>query len=363
MNARDAMARNLVRAPRARRGRSLPDASALESFGDVNVAPIAGILPALQELGVDPAPLLKVAGIDPAAFADPAGRVSVVRIGHLLEASAAATGKPHFGLLAGAHFEMQMLGVLGYVLRNESSVRSALRALVLHLRLHDRGAVAGLSDAVGQMAAVSYGVCTPGTKATGLIDDLALRIGVCILKTICGPGWRPSEVRLAHAAPAEASYYREHFGAPVRFNAPLSMIVFERRWLDEPVPDADATLLALLRQLIAYAEGSVTRRLNDDVRRVLRSSVLNGTADAGSVAAIFSISDRSLRRRLAEEGTTLHTLIAEARLIVARQLLEETHLSVGEIAAAMHYSDLTAFSRAFRGWTGTPPTAWRRPPQ
>jgi AraC-like DNA-binding protein len=147
----------------------------------------------------------------------------------------------------------------------------------------------------------------------------------------------------------------------MRFDAPLSMIVFQRRWLDAPVPGADPTLLVLLRQLLAQLEGQTTTRLTDQIRRVLRSSVLNGSADAASIANVFTLSERSLRRQLAAEGSNLHALVAEARLMVARQLLEETRLPVSEVAAALHYSDLTAFSRAFRGWTGKPPTAWRRP--
>ena len=72
------------------------------------------------------------------------------------------------------------------------------------------------------------------------------------------------------------------------------------------------------------------------------------------------MSERTLRRRLADEGSTLQALVAEARLVVARQLLESTHMPVGEIAASLHYGDITAFTRAFRGWTGMPPSAWRR---
>jgi AraC-like DNA-binding protein len=221
--------------------------------------------------------------------------------------------------------------------------------------------VAGLVTLGERLVATTYGVCTPGTPSTGLIDDIALTIGCRILRTICGPEWRPVEVQLAHGAPADAAVYREHFGGPLRFDAPLSMIVFHRRWLDAPVPGADPTLLLLLRQLLAQVDGQTATRFTDQVRRVLRSSVLNGSANAASIADVFTLSERTLRRQLAAEGSNLHALVAEARLIVARQLLEETRLPVSEVAAALHYSDLTAFSRAFRGWTGKPPTAWRRP--
>ncbi len=77
------------------------------------------------------------------------------------------------------------------------------------------------------------------------------------------------------------------------------------------------------------------------------------------VGEIFSLSERGLRRHLAREGVSLNDLIGEARFVVAEQLLEQTGMPLGEIAGALHYADLSAFSRAFRGWTGVAPSAWR----
>jgi AraC-like DNA-binding protein len=354
------MPATVVKAPRRR---TAPDgtSSPTESFGDVNVAPVSGIAMVLAEHGIDVAPMLRAAGLREDLFTDPSRPASIIGLAKLLESAAHATGKPHFGLLAGQRFELPMLGITGYLMRNEATVGAALRTLVFNLRLHDRGAVAGITELGARLVGASYGVCTPGTPATGLVDDIALMIGARMMRALAGPAWRATEVQLAHGTPAEPRLYRDLFGAPVRFDAPLSMLVFERRWMDAPVLGADPTLLALLRQLLAEAQGRAASRLTDQVRRVLRSSVLNGSADAESIAAVFSTSARSLRRRLADEGSHLHDLVAEARLIVARQLLEETRLPVSEVAAALHYSDLTAFSRAFRQWTGKPPTAWRRP--
>jgi AraC-like DNA-binding protein len=210
-----------------------------------------------------------------------------------------------------------------------------------------------------RIVGLSYAVCTPGVPAVWLADETSVMIGWRMMKSLCGDAWRPVEVRLAHARPRDSGTYRELFGVAVRFDVPLSMLVFERRWLDAPVVGADPALLAVLDAMAAAAPG-LPVRLSDQVRRVLRSGVLSGRDDAASVADLFSISERSLRRRLADEGATFVALVAEARLVVARQLLESTRMSVGEIAAALHYGDVTAFSRAFRGWTGVPPSAWRQ---
>jgi AraC-like DNA-binding protein len=96
------------------------------------------------------------------------------------------------------------------------------------------------------------------------------------------------------------------------------------------------------------------------VRRVLRSMVLSGTASAEQVAFMFATSRRSLHRALAADGTSLQLLVNETRFEVARQLLDESDMPAGEIAAALQYSDASAFSRAFKEWSGTSPREWRR---
>jgi AraC-like DNA-binding protein len=270
-----------------------------------------------------------------------------------------ATGKRHFGLMTGNEFELPMLGVLGYLIRNETSVRAALRTLVLYLHLQDRGAVAALTELDARLVGLSYAVCTPETPGVDLIDDTSMMIGLQIMKAICGTGWKLVEVRLAHEPPADPRIYREMFEARVRFNAPLSMLVFDKRWLDTAIPGADPSLLATLNQLLAALEEKSRTSVGDRVRRILRTSVLAGTANAGCLAGLLSQSERSLRRHLAREGLKLQDLISEARLIVAQQLIEQTRMPLGEIASALSYSDPSALSRAFRGWTGRSPSEWR----
>ena len=253
-----------------------------------------------------------------------------------------------------------MLGILGYLIRNETTVRAALRTLVLHLHLHDRGAVVALDEVDARRAGLSYAVCTPETPAVNLIDDAAIMISLRIMKALCGPNWKPVEVRLAHEPPAEPHTWRAMFGTRVRFNAPLSTLVFDKRWLDAEIPGADPGLLATLKQLLTTLEKKAQISLGDRVRRILRTSVLAGTANAGSLAELLSVSERSLRRYLAREGLKLQDLISEARLLVARQLIEQTSLPLESIAAALGYSEPSSLSRAFRGWTGQTPSDWRR---
>ncbi|MGH6624088.1 MAG: helix-turn-helix transcriptional regulator, partial [Burkholderiaceae bacterium] len=111
--------------------------------------------------------------------------------------------------------------------------------------------------------------------------------------------------------------------------------------------------------LINELEAQEPTPLAETVRRALRTMVMAGTASAANVARLFSMSERSLRRRLQADGTGIHELLAETRLEVARQLLQQTELPLSEIAATLHYSEASALSRAFRAWSGATPSEWR----
>jgi hypothetical protein len=110
----------------------------------------------------DPAPLAK-AGLDVALFARRSP--SFAAAGALLAACAAATRKPHFGVLAGSRFDFATMGVLTHLMLHSPDVRTALVNLVRHLHLNDRGAVPFLLDLGQNQVALGYAVYrhdTPG---------------------------------------------------------------------------------------------------------------------------------------------------------------------------------------------------------
>jgi AraC-like DNA-binding protein len=107
--------------------------------------------------------------------------------------------------------------------------------------------------------------------------------------------------------------------------------------------------------LEAQGNGDVVVQL----RRVLRTLLVNGSGSQEQVAQLFSMHRRTLNRRLKACDTTFHALVEESRFDIARHYLEITHLPIVEIASALDYADASAFTRAFRRWSGTTPAAWR----
>jgi AraC-like DNA-binding protein len=99
--------------------------------------------------------------------------------------------------------------------------------------------------------------------------------------------------------------------------------------------------------------------LAEDLRRVLRTELLRGTCSANSIARLFSMHRRTMNRHLNAEGLAFRQVANQIRFEIACELLENTDMTLGQVAAALTYSELSAFTRAFRRWSGRSPSAWR----
>ena len=196
-------------------------------------------------------------------------------------------------------------------------------------------------------------------EGTRHIYDIALAIGLNVMKALCGRKWHPDEVLCSHSRPKDLEPFQRFFRAPLRFDSERTALAFPATCLSQPLRGADPKLRQLLEARIAQLQSLGAGDLVDQVRRVLRNLLLGGRGSMDQVSQVFAIHRRTLNRRLRERGLTFHELVEEGRYGIARQLLQETDLAMVEIAAVLDYADAAAFTRAFRRWSGTTPSAWR----
>lgn len=344
---------------RAMSGRvATTDAAPTAPEGSVRIGGPAAIPHLLRELGADPNEVLASVGLDLSLFDDPDNPIPFPMLGRLLGACVARTGCRHFGLLVGQHGGPASLGLIGLLMRQSVDVGTALRRVILYLHLHDSGAVATLASQNG-VARLAYAICEPGIESSDQITDGSMAIICNIMRFLCGPTWALTEVLFAHRRPADVRPYRRFFGAPVRFDREQTALVFPAALLDQRVPGADPYLQQLLLEEVRRLDGQSDVVFSAQVRRMLRASLITGKCSADQVAGSFAMHRQTLNRRLSAEGTTFEMLLAETRYDAARQLLDNADVPIPQIAGFLGYADATAFSRAFRRWSGTPPAKWR----
>ncbi|WP_147707457.1 AraC family transcriptional regulator [Microvirga massiliensis] len=334
-----------------RPGRTLPP-------GSIHLGVAKEIVPVLHELGCEPDPVLRAAGLDPALFEDGANTIPFAALGRLLTLGVAHTRCPHLGLLVGQRASILSLGLVGRLMLHSVTVGDALRALVSNLSIQNRGAVPGLA-VTGDTALFSYEVYQPEVESTDQIADGSIAVAANALRALCGADWSPTEVLLPRVAPMDTEPYRRHFRAPVRFDQEVAALVFPARDLEHRVSGADPVLRAMLAERIQHLTAPPASELADHIRRLLRTRLTRNRCSAEAIAELLKMHRRTLTRHLKDSGMGYRALANEVRFEIARQLLEDTEVPLGQIAAALGYSEASAFTRAFRRWSGQTPTAWR----
>lgn len=325
-------------------------------------SPLLAQIPALlEELGCDPAPVLRRAGIPRPLLASAEGVIPYPAAGRLLAESARATGLPHFGLLAGARFDpSSSLGELGQLMRHAPTVDVALRALVVHQHLNDSGAGPMLLPGSPGRVALAHALYRHDVPGLDVFYDGAMAYGMQIMRMICGRDWLPARVTLPRRRPADVAPYARAFGPQVGFDASVASLEFPSRLLEMPVAGADPGAFLALRERMRQRLQGQEAPLAAMVRRALYSLTFAGNATMPAVANLFSLHERVLRRRLAAEHTSVRQLLQEVRFEIGCQLLQGTNLATNEISAALGYADPPSFVRAFRKRSGgVTPGGWR----
>jgi AraC-like DNA-binding protein len=294
------------------------------------------------------------------AFDHPDNVIPFATLSELVHLAADRAGLADIGLRACMRTRLGALGTIGYLVANSESVGAGLMCLQTYLHLHDEGAAPYLLLEEG-VAILGYEVLEPGLTGAAQIAFGALAIGANILREICGAGFALREVTFSFHAPPDTSSFRAHFAAPVRFDAARTALAFDAAVLERPIVGADSILRDVLmsraREIDRVERGEVAK---DRIRRVMRMLLATGSFGQDEVARAFGMNRRTLARRLRTSGTTFREVLDGARFDTARGLLQGSGASLADIALKLGYADATAFTRAFRRWSGSSPAAWRR---
>ena len=328
------------------------------SDSTVRIATLTTLPVVLKKLGYDPAALLAEVGFEISLFDNPDNLISYARRSRLIKHCVIKTQCQHFGHLIGRHTGISSFGLLGLLTQQSPNVSTALHSLVRFAHLHVRGAVIYL-EKKDNIAFLGYSIIQTGIEAREQIEDGAVTIAFNILRELCGPTWKPLNVLFAHRIPKDVRPFRQFFKTPLSFDAERNGILFPATWLQQPVMSADSKQHSLLQKQVDQLEHQYSHDFAEQVRRVLHPALLTQQASADNIAALFSIHQRTMHRRLNACGTSFQKIADESRFEIAGQLLENSSMKISQIAETLDYADASAFTRAFRRWSETTPSLWR----
>ena len=314
----------------------------------------------IEEMVGDPAPLLAEAGIERSVAQDPDARIPVEKLHRLWDATVHAAPRAEAAVLGAERYSPGDYGLVGFVAMNSATLGEAVGHMVRYvglwtdepdMRLRDDGTIA-----------IAYKTSFEDSPGSRLAIEAAAAEITNGARMVTQQPIKPREVRFAHRAPRDVSGHEVYFGCPVRFAQRDTALVFRAEDLALPLPKADAQLGAYLREM---ANDALRKRPGDapsplaTIREIIAQELQKGEPSLKVVARRMATSERTLRRRLEENGTSFRSLLDGTRAELAREYVRDKRLPLSEVAFMLGFSEPSAFHRAFKRWTDTTPALWR----
>jgi AraC-like DNA-binding protein len=335
--------------------------SALQAPATVLASAADGVLDLIDRCSGDPDRIFGRAGVHPGDLDSPYNELPLNGFCALFEEAAQQTGNDNFGLQFGAGFEPRRLGAIGYAAISSPTLAAALRSMEVYFPAHQGESTFGLiqdSDVLW----LSYRIIDPRVSERRQDAELSMGMFLNVFQHALGRQWAPLEVRFEHSAPASAREHERVFKAPVRFNRRTNAFAFRRKDLDVRMPSQDPYLFSVIEPFLRSR--CTLRRNPEDVASLVRNQIKLHLGDMPptiqQIAQLFGMSDHDLQRQLRDCGVTFQDLVTAARQELALHYLQDPNMPLTEIAQCLGYSELSAFSRAFRAWTGMSPQRYRR---
>ncbi len=312
--------------------------------------------------GVPPSKLCAMAGIEPHALLDPDGRLPAEVALRAWHVAAELCDDPHFGLRVVEHVRPDLYGGLGFVVHASATLGEGLHRLSAFFRLlHQQAALALVTE--GDVVHLRF--LTETDLPPGLLKhptECMLSVLLAICRRTTGRPLRPAAVSFRHDAPPDLDAHRRTFDVEPAFRRPYAELSLPRDLLALPHASPDAGM-------VFAAERHLRRRLEQlprdntfatRVRRALLEELPRGEPPLHRLAARLRVSERTLQRHLSNEDTSLQALLDDVRRELSMRHLEESTESLAEIAFVLGFSEVSAFHRAFKRWTGSTPGAYRQ---
>lgn len=327
--------------------------------------PVSWIRHAATELGGDSAAVeegLRAAGLPRRVLVDSGERVAARRYAAFVETAARVARDDFLGLRLGGSYDLRAAGLAGYASLAAPTLGAAMRNAQRYGALNDTSAKYRLEIGDG-VATFLIETDSAYLRASRHATEFKVAFIVAACRKWVGSGFRPLEIHLAHVRGSGERELSREFGCTVRFGAASTAMLLTPEQLDLPVRSADPYLLQLVMQhadeVLAEHGGGGAGRSRSRVERLVLDGLAGGAPTIGQVATRLGLGERTLARRLAAEGVTYRQVLDELRFDMARSYLADNDLSLAQIAYLLGYGDQSAFTNAFRRWSGQPPKRFR----
>jgi AraC-like DNA-binding protein len=306
--------------------------------------------------GIDADPLLKKAGLTPQQIDDPAVRLNVRDQINFLNLAADALQDDLLGFHLAQQPDLREIGLLYYVAASSDTLAQALQQAARYSTIVNEGVCLKYANERDVTMAFRYVGVSRHLDRHQMEFIATFLVRVC--RKLTGQHVMPTRMRLTHRRNTVSPEMLEFFGSEVEFGAIADDIAFTAQVALLPVVGADPYLNRLLTR---YCDEALLRRpanlgsFRSAVENALVPLLPHGNAQAREIAPRLGLSQRTFARRLAAEGVTFSEVLESLRSDLAQRYLADDSLSISQIAWLLGYQEVSAFTHAFKRWTGKTP--------
>ena len=315
------------------------------------LSPLGSLWKIFLAYGHDPEPIFSKAGISYDMILTPGTRIPFRAIDNVWTKATDLIEDPCFGLLATEFWHPSTANTLGYACITSSTLREALIRVKRYARMISGSAEVHLDEtAKGLRLTLSDSLKHPARM------DFVMANMMSGGRLNYGEDLSPVEVSFIHPEPSCAEKYAAFFRAPVHFSAESDSITFAIHDVDMKLPGGNPHL-ALINDHITIKY--LARMDKEDIVHRVKAAIIDhlpsGKVTHDKISDSLAISVRSLQRKLQQKGTTFRDVLDSTREDLAKQYVEELGVDLTETAFLLGFSEHSAFSRAFKRWTGHSP--------
>ena len=310
----------------------------------------------LRAAGIQLDPLLSRAGLTVEQIDDPGVRLTVQGQIEFLELAAEALPDDFLGFHLAQDYELREIGLFYYVLASSEILADALHRAERYSGIVNEGI--SLQARIGKETAIALHYVNVDRRSDRHQMEFWLMSLVRLCRQLTNRRLVPSRVRVMHQRKKTPAEFRSFLGCEIEFGSALDEVVFPSAVKLMPIVSADPYLNQLLEK---YCEEALAHRpangatLRSNVENAITPLLPHGKANAGEVARQLGMSHRTLARRLAAEQLTFSGIQTELKTDLARRYLRDGDLPISQIAWLLGYREVSAFTHAFKRWTGTAP--------
>lgn len=316
---------------------------------------VLAIIRAMQVHEIDTDEVLKEIGMDPSRLEGGYSRYSQEQISQLWKRAAALTGDPCFSLSVAEQVRPTSFHVVGYLMMSSSNLLRALQRFVHFIRLISDSATASLVETDGKVM-VEFHFDTGGEPPIYHTVDTVIASVVSLMRWIAEDELDVAKVCFSHGPTGAEEQFTQFFGCPISYDAPRTRLTFMKADLVRPVMSSDEELASMLENAAQrFLEQRMAGRFAIRVRDLMIAQLPDNVPTKAHTARLLGMTERTLLRRLKDEGTTFAAVLKQLREELAFQYLRRG-LCLSEVAYLLGFSDNGTFSRAFKDWTGRRPS-------